>query len=284
MYFREIRKTGSRKHFLIWMAVLCMVLACGSPALAKCSKKSKKSSKSTAGAPPVMSSSRGEWTNGTWVNGCYVNGQGKVLASMAEADQAHVPAMRKLKKYHILFLGASQTTRTAAAVRDKGVYFYGCGGARFDWFFQKQHKSKGRMYQPAYLVIRSYLKQRPTGTVVVDMGGNDIENLDAYIGFYRDLVNKYPEATFFFRGVPPRGESYSWCNDKRREFNRRLESALPGHVINLFDRILAFPDFKTLDGVHYAKPMTRRIYQLTMDGMGRRVTVNTKTGKVTAAK
>ena len=96
-------------------------------------------------------------------------------------------------------------------------------------------------------------------------------------------MNLYPRVKFYFRGVPPR-DIGDPKNGKRLEFNRRLESAVPGHVINLFEEIYTFPEFVTVDGAHFSEEVTRRIYQLTMDAIGRKVKVNVKNGKVGKAK
>lgn len=282
------------RTLMLLTVLVCMVLTQATPAQAK--KHSKGGKGNTYGTKVISiesfakeadsdssgtDSTKLDWMNGTWVNGCYVNDRGDVMARLSDADREPFLSFKKKKKCNILFIGASQTTRTAYAIKDKNVFFYGMGGATFAWFFVAEHKH--RVYYPAYQVIRSFIKLHPHGTVIIDMGGNDIHNVEAYAGFYRDLVNLYPRVKFYFRGVPPR-DIGDPKNGKRLEFNRRLESAVPGHVINLFEEIYTFPEFVTVDGAHFSKEETRRIYQLTMDAIGRKVKVNVKNGKVGKSK
>ena len=260
------KRMPSGRTFLLLVLIVGIVLGSASSALAKTSKKKSGSSKNSG------------WEGGTWENGRYINSEGKVKAKISTADKAKLPKLSGLQNKKILFIGASRTYRTSKAVKDSSVYFYGCGGATFKWFFQKRRKKK-----PAYLVIRAFIKAHPRGTVIIDLGGNDLSNINAYIGFYRELIRKYPKVTFYFRGILPRSKDNK-SNVSRKKFNRKLEEALPGHVINLYDKVYKMSGFKTVDGIHYPKKQNRRIYEWTMAEIGRYVSVNLSTGKVTELK
>ena len=219
------------------------------------------------------------WHNGTWSDDGYRNGSGTVLADYKSVLSEPVVARLSLKKYPYLYVGASRTKNTAKAVKDKKVYFYHCGGAGFSWFFKPITKSRKKV-TPVLSVIRSYLAQRPAGTVIIDLGGNDTSNVEAYIGFYRCLEELYPSAKFRFMGILPRAKGDP-TNSSRKAFNKRLAEAFPGQVIDLYNKVYHMHDFKTVDGVHYGKKLSRQIYKLAMEKLGRRVKVNMKTGKVT---
>lgn len=219
------------------------------------------------------------WSCGTWSKeDCYYNGSGVLLADFEEAMSKPVAIREKLKSYPYFYIGASRTRNTAKAVKDKKVYFYYCGGAGFKWLFHSKEKYGG-VRQPAFDMIRSYLHQRPAGTVIIDLGGNDLDNIEAYIGFYRTLLKRFPRATFWFMGVLPR-EKGDPSNSKRKAFNDRLAKELPGHVINLYSKVYHMDGFKTKDGTHYYKLQSRKIYQMAMKKIGRSIKVDLKTGKV----
>ena len=219
------------------------------------------------------------WSDGTWQDECFYNGTGILMADLQAAMSQSVPTRAFLSRYPYLYIGASRTKNTARAVKDKKVYFYYCSGAGFRWFFLPIVR-RTRTAVPALQMIRSYLEQRPSGTVVIDLGGNDLTNIEAYIGFYRSLMNYYPSAKFRFIGILPRAKGDP-TNPARKAFNQRLSEAFPGQVIDLYDRVYHMSGFKTVDGVHYGKPLSRRIYRLIMNRLGRRVKVNAKNGKVT---
>ena len=219
------------------------------------------------------------WNYGTWEDNCYYNGSGTALGNLDAVMMEDVPYIQALGHYPYLYIGASRTKNTARAVKDKKVFFYYCSGAGFYWFFNPIYKTS-RMVIPALTVIRSYLYQRPSGTVIIDLGGNDVTNIEAYIGLYRSLMEYYPMADFRFMGILPRAKRDPSNND-RKEFNLRLEAAFPGQVINLYGRVYRMPEFETVDGVHYGKILSRKIYVLTMKALGRKIRVNKKNGKIT---
>ena len=220
------------------------------------------------------------WKHGTWSeDNCYYNGSGESLASLSAALSTSAPSMKRLKNYPYFYIGASRTRNTSMAVTDKKVYFYYCSGAGFDWFFTPK-KKYGEKVKPAFQMIRAYLAQKPGGTVIIDLGGNDLSNIDAYIGFYQKLNAMYPRATFWFMGVLPR-EKGDPTNPSRKAFNEKLMEALPGQVINLYDKVYHLPGFKTKDGTHYYPKQCRKIYQMVMKKIGRNITVDLKTGKAT---
>jgi hypothetical protein len=219
-----------------------------------------------------------KWRKGTWKEDGYHNQDGELLADMSLALSCETDTVPNASSCPILYIGASRTKNTADAVKDKKVYFYYCGGAGFRWFFNPTFHY-GRRIEPAFQVIRTYLARRPSGTVIIDLGGNDLSNIEAYVGFYRKLLSLYPEGKIWFMGVLPRKKGNA-TNSRRREFNMRLDRELPGHVINLYDWVYKQRDFKTKDGIHYYPRFSRKIYKKTMEKIGCKVTVNMKTGRV----
>ena len=275
---------GKKRRAVCWrvcllLTVLCVLLM-AAPAMAKGKKKANK--KRAALRAAYLEKEReilaAEWMGGTWEGTCYINEQGNIMADLKQENQEPLIRMKGLGKKSILYIGASHTERTKHAVKDPDVFFYGSPSACFRWFFYPR-MYLGKRVLPAYQVIRAFLKARPAGTVIIDMGGNDFKNVDIYIGFYRELLRRYPRATFYFKVCMPR-ELGNSTNGDRMEFNKKLAAEFPEQTIDLFERIYSLPNFMTIDGVHYAKRLYRRIYQMTMDEIGRKVVVNVANGKV----
>ena len=264
------------RSIVLLLTVLCVVLAGFTPAMAKNSKAGKSAKAGKAAANKMFYGP--EWMGGTWENGCYTSDTGEVLVNLQKEDQEPLLKLKGYKGQRILYVGASHVANTEKAVKDKEVFFYGCRSACFKWFFCPKKNGK-KILSPAYQVIRTFLKTRPAGTIIIDMGGNDFSNVELYVGFYKDLLNRYPRVTFWFKGPMPHEIGHR-TNGDRLDFDLRLEQEFPGRVINLFEELYSMPGFTTLDGVHFSKRMYRRIHQMTMEQIGRRVFVNMKNGKV----
>ena len=171
-----------------------------------------------------------------------------------------------------LFIGASRVSCAERAVRDPDVFFASYPGCGIRMMFRKTQSAEGFSYG-GLKVIDSFLKQNSFGSVLIDLGGNDPRNIDAYISLYRTLVRRYPSARFWFVALLPREDG---SNAKRVKFNRRL-------VIDLYDFALYHPCFRTLDGIHYDTDLTRSIYEKMMCLTGRKICVDRETGAVAPA-
>ena len=211
---------------------------------------------------------------GTFKNGVFRVGKTKIYT--LKAALAAGGGDLDFKGAHYLYIGASRTKNTADAVRDPDVFFYSYAGCGIDCLFRRM-LSDNRWKPPGLKVIDSFLKEQPTGTVLIDLGGNDLRNIKAYIGLYKTLIRIYPTADFRFIGILPRQDG---TNGKRARFNNRLKSAFPLRVVDLFYFVLGLPEFDTVDGVHYAPELSRIVYEQTMRAIGRSITVDISTGAV----
>lgn len=276
---------GKKRRAVCWrvcllLTVLCVLLM-AAPAMAKGKKKANK--KRAALRAAYLENEReilaAEWMGGTWEDTRYINAQGTVMADLDEEDQEPLVRLKGLRRKSILYIGASHTENTKNSVKDPDVFFFGCPSACFRWFFYPRMYAR-KMVTPAYQVIRAYLTARPAGTVIIDMAGNDYKNYDIYVGFYKELMRRYPAATFYFKVCMPR-EIGNVTNGERLEFNKKFAAQFPEQTIDLFERIYELPWFMTVDGIHYTRKLYRRIYQMTMNEIGRKVVVNMANGKVT---
>lgn len=211
---------------------------------------------------------------GTFKKGAYYIGKTKVYTVKKALSTEGGDLDFNGAKY--LYIGASRTKNTANAVKDPEVYFYHYSGCGIDCLFRRMF-SDNRWKAAGLKLIDSFLEQQPTGTVLIDLGGNDLRNISAYVNLYKTLIRTYPAADFRFIGVLPRQDG---TNKKRVKFNKQLKKAFPSRVIDLFSYVLALPQFDTVDGVHYAPVLSRIIYEQMMRSIGRNITVDLNTGVV----
>ncbi len=219
----------------------------------------------------VMGSTR---KTGVFKRGAFYIGRKKIytIKKTLSASKADVD----FKGAHYLFIGASRVRSTEDAVIDPDVYFCSYPGCGIDCMFKRMVFLNEK--KPAGLrLIDSFLKKQPGGTVLIDLGGNDLWNKKAYVGLYRSLIYKYPSARFYFISILPR-ENRS--NRKREIFNALLKKAFPLNFIDLYSFVLSHPNFETLDGTHYGPLLSRIIYENIMKQAGRNIAVNLQTGIV----
>ena len=214
---------------------------------------------------------------GTFKDGAFDTGKQKIYtlkSALASSGGNH-----RFGNAHCLYLGASRTRDTAKAVNDPDVYFYSYAGCGIDCLFRKMF-SDGKWKTPGIKLIDSFLKKQPYGRVFIDLGGNDLGNIKAYINLYKTLIRRYPTADFRFISVLPREDG---TNKKRQKFNKQLKKAFPSRVIDLYSFVWSHPLFDTVDGVHYGPGLSRIVYEKVMQSIGRRISVDMKTGDVTEA-
>ena len=127
----------------------------------------------------------------------------------------------------------------------------------YDWFVNE-----------AIPKLKEKLKKKPSATVVVNMGINDIDNCDRYLTQYSKLVKKYPKATFYFMSVNPVDSKYTWgsisykkMKSKIQTFNKKLKNKFPDHYIDCYTYLTKEKKFKTSDGVHYTSGTYNDIYK-----------------------
>ena len=212
---------------------------------------------------------------GTFKKGFYYEGRKKKYSLKKAISGAAV--YTDFHGAHYLHIGASRVRCAMNYVTDPDVYFAAYGGSRIRMMFRKT-QTAGGIKPEGLKVIDDFLAYDPAGTVLIDMGGNDVRNCNAYISLYRTLIRKYPKAEFWFVGLLPREDG---TNAKRVKFNKKLKHAFPSRTIDLYQFALHSGIFGTVDGIHYGPELTRLVYERMMLMTGRRISVDIETGAVT---
>ncbi len=99
--------------------------------------------------------------------------------------------------------------------------------------------------------------------VVLSLGVNDLYNIDNYINYYKELMAKYPNNTFYVMSVNPVDDAKASAsgdparNSDIEEFNNKLKSAFPDKYIDSYNAIKG--SINTNDGVHYNTDTNKEI-------------------------
>ena len=190
------------------------------------------------------------------------------------ALEASVTPCRRLRKYDYLYIGASRTNQIRKSVKDSKTYFEAAPGAGSKWFGQARNGKK-----PCLLTIRSYLAVCPRGNVIIELGNNDVRNVDVYIYVYKKLIEAYPEANIWFVDVLPGSGPKSkgkQKNEDRQAFNARLHAEFPDRCLGGYSYLLHRNDFRTKDGTHYPAFVARNLYKYVMKKLGRKISYSGK--------
>lgn len=115
--------------------------------------------------------------------------------------------------------------------------------------------------------LKAKLKSKPSATVVLNFGVNDIDNYSKYITAYRKLIKAYPKARIYIMSVNPIGSKYTWgyysCSTMRskvKTFNSKMKAAFPNRYIDCYT-YLNKNGFSTTDGIHYTAATYKKIYK-----------------------
>lgn len=114
--------------------------------------------------------------------------------------------------------------------------------------------------------LKKKLNKKPTATVVINFGVNDVGNVSKYIKRYQKLVKAYPKAHFYFMSVNPIDSKYKAgyvSNAKIKAFNKKLKAAFPGSYIDTYS-YLNKKGFSTVDGLHYTAATYKVIYNYVL--------------------
>ena len=114
--------------------------------------------------------------------------------------------------------------------------------------------------------IKSKLTEHPNSNVAINMGVNDVGNVNSYAKLYNDLANTYPKAKIVAISVNPvndsKAKSYGYyvTDSQVVNFNNSLKSQLNNSIYycDVYSKIIN--NFDTTDGLHYTNDTYKKIY------------------------
>ena len=194
-----------------------------------------------------------------WIGSSYVGADGakveglnrkSLLASSKGKKTSTVSYERKL-----IIVGASRVVMMHNTVGDNPKVIYIARKSQgYSWL-----KSTAEVWLDAYLQVF------PNSTVVIQLGNNDLKNINLYLKEFDNLITKYPNVKFrFMDALPGTGTGY---NKVRQVFNKKLKERFPLQYIGGYDYMVAHR-FQTVDGTHYTPATSRMIYRYILQKTG----------------
>lgn len=167
-----------------------------------------------------------------------------------------------LQKAKRIFVGDSRTVGLQDAVKSSDTYIAKWGQG-YDWFI-----STGKTK------LEKTLKEYPYSVVILNLGVNDMENVESYVQVYRKLQGDYPKARFYFMSLNPVEESFLRAsgyggrdNASIEAFNKRMQQVFGSFYIDTYhwmierEYVLDVPHgHGTTDGLHYIDIVYQMLY------------------------
>lgn len=166
--------------------------------------------------------------------------------SAADADSSFV------------LVGDSRTVAMKEAMKsdssDSTVYI-AKEGEGYEWF--KQTGLTG---------LKGVLAESPDETVVFNLGVNDVENISLYLTLFKELIQSYPDASFYFMSVNPVNEEKckGITNAEIQNFNGSLQEIFSNRYLDCYNYLIK-NGFDTVDGLHYTQDTSKAIHQYLTD-------------------
>lgn len=128
----------------------------------------------------------------------------------------------------IIYVGSSNITGIQSNNPNNSISYLTDASANYDWLVNVSDSTLSNM-----------ISSKPNGIVVISLGNNDLHNIDNYINYYNELINKYPNIKFHFISVNPIDESAitTYTNQDVINFNTKLANAFPDNYINTYDEL-----------------------------------------------
>lgn len=167
----------------------------------------------------------------------------------------------------IIFVGDSRTVGMKSATGSDDVYIAKVGEG-YSW-----------LRNTAEAALKNQLTMYPDARVVINLGVNDLGNVDNYITRYKTLITSYPQATFYFLSVNPvekklassKGYNVTYVNNtKIQEFNKKIKSAFGATYIDSYSHLvdngyIVSQGKATADGIHYTTTVSKVIYNYVLN-------------------
>ncbi len=192
----------------------------------------------------------------------FVGKKGQLVVPESQKDKLKKKLLKKTKgrtssQKKLIIVGASRVAQMQEKVkRDRGTVYIAKPGAGVAWF------NTTARYQ-----LEAYLEVYPNSIVVIQMGNNDLRShtnvasvFDIYAASFKELMEQYPQASFYFMDALPAKNSN---NGKRMEFNTLLVQTFPAQAIGgfAFMEQTGYKAKSAQDPMHYDAGTYRKIYQ-----------------------
>lgn len=200
---------------------------------------------------------QGAMVTNSWVGNSYVGKNGAMVVNKTvngrkidKSGEIKNPA----KTDTCIFVGASRVVDMSIAVKGTETIFLAKGGEGYKWL---KDCAAGR--------LNKYLKKNPRCTVIFMLGNNDPSKANQYIKYYRNLMKKYPKASFYFVNALPKSSEQIEVRKDREIFNQKMAAAFGSRCISAEEYLKSKGRlYDMVDGTHYYARTSRLLYQYIM--------------------
>ena len=188
-----------------------------------------------------------------YVNGAYLTAVPAAVGETQAGGEAALPqAGQIIPGAAMVFIGDSRFVQMEEAVGENPYVWIAESGKGLDWFEEKG-------VQRADAVIG-------TGTrVLINLGVNDVRNIDRYIEFFNQKAAEWTlrGAVVYYASVNPVWTNPYVTKEQVEAFNQKLQAGLAPYVIWIDSYSwLQAAGMRIVDGLHYDEATYRNLYAL----------------------
>lgn len=161
-------------------------------------------------------------------------------------------------EHYYLFVGDSRTVGMQNAVNEADssdpCTYIAKEGEGYSWF-----------YNEGMPQLEAVLTDAPDIAVILNLGVNDLKEVQQYIDLYTVLFESFPQTSFYLLSVNPVEEALceNVTNAEIEAFNDAMRNAFPDQYLDSYSYLLS-DDFQTVDGLHYPKSVYRAIHHFVV--------------------
>lgn len=160
----------------------------------------------------------------------------------------------------LIYLGDSRMVGMEYHVTNDSIHFIAKSSMGYDW-----------LTDTAIYELDSLLQEDNANYIVVlALGINDMTNIDKYVTYYKELMNKYSNTTFYVLSVNPVDEAiesqngYYVKNSTIEDFNATLKENFSDNYIDTYSSL---DTLDTDDGVHYNSSTNLEVHNLVLSAI-----------------
>lgn len=165
----------------------------------------------------------------------------------------------------MIYVGDSRVLGIQNDLNKSNITYIAESGKGYYWFSET-----------AKTELSAYISADTQKFVVINLGINDLGNIDQYINIYNSIIPNYKNVKFYFVSVNPVNEElanlygYTVNNSQIEIFNQELSSKFVNYI-DVYSQIK--DNFVTTDGIHYDAATNERIHKIIVDYIKQRSNV-----------
>lgn len=160
---------------------------------------------------------------------------------------------------NLVYVGDLRVIGMQGSLNNQNISFIAENSVGYDW-----------LVSTGITQIDDQITNNSNSVIVLGLGINDLYNIDNYIAFYKEMIEKYPNTQFFFLSINPIDESlslsngYNVTNEEISMFNEKIKSNFNEKYI---DTNSSLETFGTSDGINYDDNTNKNIHNSVIESI-----------------